>query len=74
MFETNFGALLMTVLVERVDSLGVNAGGTPYNSVNLVPLGQKKFSKIRTVLACDQGVFCDHSHNLTRAVDAVSFN
>jgi hypothetical protein len=53
MMESNFGALLMAVLVEKIDSLGVKAGGASYNSVNLVPLGQKKFGKIRAVLSRD---------------------
>ena len=75
--ESNFGALLMAVLVERIDSLGVKAGGAPYDSVNLVPLGQKKFGKIRTVLtsdASDQGAFRDHVPNLPRAIKVVNLN
>jgi hypothetical protein len=43
----------VTVFVDRIDSLGVKAGRAPYDPVDLVTLGEKKFSQIGTVLAGD---------------------
>ena len=51
--ESNLGAFLMAVLVDGIDSLGVKARGAPNDSVDLIPLGEKKFSQIRTILSCD---------------------
>jgi hypothetical protein len=38
MMKNNFGAFLMTILVDGIDSLGVKTGRAPDDSVNLVLL------------------------------------
>ena len=53
MMKNNFGAFLMTILVDGIDSLGVKTGRAPNDSVDLMPLGKKKFSQIGTILSCD---------------------
>jgi hypothetical protein len=53
MMESNLGALLMAVLVDGIDSFGVKTGRAPDDPVDLVTLGEKKFSQIGTVLAGD---------------------
>jgi hypothetical protein len=51
--KNNFGALLMALLADGIDSLGVKAGRAPDDSVDLVPLGQRQFSEIGPVLSRD---------------------
>ena len=51
--DSNLGAFLMAVLVDGIDSLSVKARGAPNDSVDLIPLGEKKFSQIGTILSCD---------------------
>jgi hypothetical protein len=55
MMESNLSAPLVTVFVDGIDSLGVKAGRAPNDPVDLVTLGEKKFSQIGTVLAGDSG-------------------
>ena len=75
--ESNLGPLLMAVLVDGIDPLGIEAGRAPDDSVNLVPLGQKKFSQIGTILsgdAGDQSAFRDHFYNSSLTLRVVQFD
>jgi hypothetical protein len=45
----------MGIDVDVPEPPGVEGGGAPYEAVNLVPLGEKKFDQVRAVLAGDAG-------------------
>ena len=51
--ESNFGALLVALLADGIDSRCVKAGGAPDDSVDLVALGKRQFSEIGPVLSRD---------------------
>ncbi|MPN47678.1 hypothetical protein SDC9_195282 [bioreactor metagenome] len=54
-------AWLVRILVEVIDALGVEGGGTTLDAMDLVALFQQKFRQIGAVLtgdSRDQGSFC----------------
>lgn len=53
--QKDFGPLIVTILVDRINSLCVEAGGAPDDSVDLIPLGQQMFSQIGSILTGDAG-------------------
>ena len=75
--ESNLGAFLMAVLIDGIDSLGVKAGRAPNDPVDLVTLGEKKFSQIGTILtgdASDKSALGGHLCNSTPAPKVVQFD
>src|ERR1039458_6100487 len=46
---------LVDVLIDVVEPVGVQAGGTAFQAVDLVALGKKELSEVRTVLAGSAG-------------------
>ena len=53
--QKEFRPLIVKILVDRINSLCVEAGGAPDDSVGLIPLGQQKFSQIGSILTGDAG-------------------
>jgi hypothetical protein len=58
--ESNFGTFLMAVLVDGINPFCIKTGRAPNDSVDLISLRKKKFSKIRTVLSSDASDQCAH--------------
>src|ERR1700724_1646808 len=53
--EDQAGRGIVWVLVEMVDARGVEEGRATLDTVDFVPLGEKKFGEIRPVLTGDSG-------------------
>ena len=47
------------ILVDMVDTLGVELRGAAFDAVDFIAFFQQKFCQIRTVLACHAGDKCD---------------
>ncbi len=45
----------MGVLIDMIDSIGVEGAGPADNSMDLVVLAKKQLSQVATVLSCDPG-------------------
>jgi hypothetical protein len=49
--EEKAGAGLVKVLIDVIEAFGVEAGGAPFETVDLVTFGKEELSKVRAVLA-----------------------
>jgi len=55
MMQGEIESLLMGVVIEMINSIGVDQGRPALDAVNRITLGQQQFGEIRTVLAGNTG-------------------
>ena len=41
------------LIVDMIDTMGINKRRTAHNAMNFIPFFKEKFSKVRTVLSCN---------------------
>ncbi len=62
--QVELGLGKMRILIDVIDSVGVEGAGPADNSMDLVAFAEEQLSQITTVLACDTGYQCALHLNL----------
>ena len=57
--QLELGVVHMRILVQMIDAVGIEQGGTAFHTVHHVALLQQQLGQVGTVLSCDAGDQCD---------------
>jgi hypothetical protein len=65
---------LMRILVEMVDTIGIEGGSAPLDPVNLISLSKQEFRQVRPVLTCNTGDQSSLGHKIVSERRLVACN